>query len=98
VNSLKFKRFADQRVEVAPTNDDVPSKNPGVEILNRKSFGQFNPDRFIEKGDLSFVIWFVIKEAIAANTSPRDTFDGGDFAYRMFAGRHSVMPEKVVAL
>lgn len=49
-----------------------------------------------EKGDLAFVVFLVVKEAISRDSFPGDAFYFFDFDDRVFPGRLSVMPVVVV--
>lgn len=75
MDALNFKILTDELVKIDIASENVPANQSGRAILNFKRAAEVVENFEGEKCDLAFVIFFVIKEAVAPNSMSGHTFD-----------------------
>ncbi len=95
---MKFELISNQGVEIAVAEDNVSAEHTGCEVSDRKRVAEFDPDCFVEEGDLAFVIRFVVEEPVATDAFSGDALDGRYVPNGVFTRRFSVMSEEVVSV
>ena len=95
---MKFELISNQGVEVAVAEDNVSAEHTGCEVSDRERVAEFDPDCFVEEGDLAFVIRFVVEEPVASDALSGDALDGRYVPNGVFTRRFSVMSEEVVSV
>jgi hypothetical protein len=95
---LDFKVLADQFIKIDVTRHHVATHERRRTILNFKRATKLIENLEREKCDLAFVIFLVIKKAIAANAVTGYAFDHRDFHGWLFIRFAPVMAKKIVAV
>jgi hypothetical protein len=97
LNALDRESFPDEKVEIDALRNDIAARNSGRFCAGGQRMADVIEYLTREKSDLPFVIFFVVKETIAANTAACNAFDLGHFEQRIPAGFLTVMTKEVVA-
>jgi hypothetical protein len=71
-HALHFKFPADKRIQIHACRDDIPPRDAGRFSTHAKLIAKFFKDFRREKGDLTFVIVFEVKETVAFNSPSCD--------------------------
>ena len=75
LHPLDFELTTDERKEINSGNDDVAAQHPRRFLPDSKAGAKPLENLRGKKGDLAFVIFAMIKVAVAEQTLPRDTAD-----------------------
>ena len=76
LHALNFEFTTDERKEInSPGNDDVAAQHPRRFLPDSKVGAEPLENLRGKKGDLAFVIFAMIKVAVAEQTLARDTLD-----------------------
>ena len=75
LHPLDFELTTDERKEINSGNDDVAAQYPRRFLPDSKAGAKLLENLRGKKGDLAFVIFPMIKVAVAEQTLPRDTPD-----------------------
>ena len=75
LNALNFELTTDERKEINSGNDDVAAQHPRRFLPDSKVGAETLENFCGKKGDLAFVIFAMIKVAVAEQTLARDTLD-----------------------
>jgi FdhD protein len=94
---LNFKLLADQLIKIDISRDHVATNQIRRAILNSECAAKLIQNFEREKCDLSFVIFLVIKEAIAADAMTGHTFDHRNLNRWKFIRLALVMAKEIVA-
>jgi len=97
-DTLYFKILTDQLVKIYTTGHNIPPKQRRRAALQFKRVTEVIENFDREEGDLSFVAFPIIEEAIASNAATSDAFDFWDFDGRMIVGRAAVVAKEIVAV
>ena len=95
-NALNFKLLADQLIKIDIARDHVATNQIRRAILNSKCAAKLIQNFERKKCDLSFVIFLVIKEAIAADAMTGHTFDDRNLNRWKFIRLALVMAKEIV--
>ena len=95
-NTLQFKLFSDQCIEVQSLRDNIPPEDRGRAIMGAHLSTKALVDFEGEERDLSLIIRFEIEESVAFQTSPSEALNGFDFQHGMFSRRLLVVAEIIV--
>jgi hypothetical protein len=96
-HTLDLKFLADELCEVSAAHENIPARGRGVR-LRQVQLPLHRAEHVLrKKGDLPFVIFFETEIAIAANASPRDTFNLVRFDRSVIARWTAMVPDKIVA-
>lgn len=96
-HALDFEFLADECVEIDAGSQDVAAQVRGATFAQVQGLAQLGKYLFSEERYLTFVVLFVIEEAISADSATRDTLDLIDFTCGMLPRRFAVMAEILVA-
>ena len=75
LHALNFKLTTDERKKFDPRDDDVAAQRAGRFLPDSKVGAETLENLCGKKGDLAFVIFAMIKVAVAEQTLARDTLD-----------------------
>ena len=75
LHALNFEVTTDKRKEINSGNDDVAAQHPRRFLPDSKAGAELFENLRGKKGDLAFVIFPMIKVAVAEQTLSRDTPD-----------------------
>lgn len=90
---MNLELLTDERVEVLSLDDDIASVNVGTPVENGEVIAEAAMCLDLKKGDLTFVIRFVVEIAVAPDPAPGDTFDLVDFLDRSCPRRPAEMTD-----
>ena len=93
---MNFEFRANQFIEVLISRDDIPPQKRR-RFISYAELAAKRPVSFLrEKGDLAFIVVFVIEKAVAANSAPRYTFHGWHLKNWMSVRRFAMMTKEIV--
>lgn len=96
LHALNFELTTDERKEIKPGDDDVAAQNPRRFLRDSKVSAEPPENLRGKKGDLAFVIFAMIKVAIAEQTLARDTLDPFSLNQRRRSRRLAVVANEIV--
>jgi len=96
-NALNFKLLADDLVKIDIASKHIAAHQSGRTILNLKRAAKLIKNFEREECDLPFVIFFVIKEAIAPDAMTSHALNHRDLNRRILIRLALVMAKKIVA-
>lgn len=96
-NALNFKLLPDKFPKIDIARDHIPSHQGGSRVLEQRA------TKLVEhferkKRDLSFVVFPIIEEPIAADAVTGHTFDTRNFNCRIVVRSAAMVTEKIVTL
>ena len=94
---MDFEFLADERVQIDTGRKNVAAQVRGAAFAQVQCFAQLGKYLLGEECYLTFVVLFVIEEAISADSASGDTLDLIDFARGVFPRRFAVTAKIVVA-
>jgi len=96
LHALNFELTTDERKEINSGNDDVAAQHPRRFLADSKVGAEPLENLRSKKCNLAFVIFAMIKVAIAEQTLARDTLDPFPLNQRRRSRRLAVMANEVV--
>ena len=96
LHPLNFELTTDERKKINTGNDDVAAQHPRRFLRDSKAGAEPLEDLRGKKCDLAFVIFAMIKVAVAEQTLARDTLDPFPLNQRRRSRRLAVMANEVV--
>ncbi len=96
LHALNFELTTDERKKIDPGDDDVAAQHPCRFLPDSKVGAEPLENLRGKKGDLAFVIFAMIKVAVAEQTLARDTLDPFPLNQRRRSRRLAVMANEVV--
>ncbi len=94
---MNFEFRPNQFIEILISRDDI-SPQKRRRLVNYAEFAAKRMVSFLrKKGDLSFIGVFVIEKAVAANSAPGYTFNGGHFKNWMSVSELAMVTKEVVS-
>ena len=96
LHALNFELTTDERKEINSGNDDVAAQHPRRFLPDSKVGAEPLENLRGKKCDLAFVIFAMIKVAVAEQTLARDTLDPFPLNQRRRSRRLAVMANEIV--
>ena len=96
LHALNFEVTTDERKKINTGNDDVAAQHPGRFLRDSKADAEPLENLRGKKGDLAFVIFPMIKVAVAEQALARDTLDPFPLNQRRPSRRLAVVADEIV--
>ena len=96
LHPLNFELTTDERKKINTGNDNVAAQHPRRFLPNSKAGAEPLENLRGKKCDLAFVIFAMIKVAVAEQTLARDTLDSFPLNQRRHSWRLAVVADEIV--